>query len=109
MQQFSGGCLCGAVRFADVGPPTRVGICHCQDCRRTSGPAFSFFGIWDRASYQGQGELATFNGRSFCPACGSPVVHLRDAEAEIMVGSLDEAQPNSRPTIKFGRLAASAG
>jgi hypothetical protein len=101
MKQSSGGCLCGAVRFAVVGEPRRVGICHCQDCRRTSGTAFSFFGVWNRASYEGRGELATFNGRSFCPKCGSRVVHLREDEAEIMLGSLDEAPTDFRPSYEI--------
>ena len=101
MQQRSGGCLCGAVRFTVLGEPLRVGMCHCQDCRRTSGSGFSFFGVWERASYEGRGELATFQGRSFCPVCGSRVVLLRQAEAEIMLGTLDEAPTDLIPTYEI--------
>jgi hypothetical protein len=84
-----GGCLCGAVRFSVVGDPLRTGLCHCHDCRRTSGSSFSFFGVWPRSAYEYRGELATYDGRSFCPACGSRVVNLRPDEAEIMVGTFD--------------------
>jgi len=86
-----GGCLCGAVRLSVKGNPIRVGLCHCQDCRRTSGSAYNFFGVWPRLAYEGSGELTTFGGRSFCPNCGSRVASLRDDEAEIMLGSLDIA------------------
>src|SRR5688500_5416855 len=92
-----GGCLCGAVRFTLSGEPLRTGLCHCLDCRRTSGSAFSFFAVWPRSAYEGRGALATYDGRSFCPKCGSRVVHLRDDEAEIMVGALDEAPGDLMP------------
>ncbi|MGE0502077.1 MAG: GFA family protein [Rhizobiaceae bacterium] len=85
----SGGCLCGAVRFVVRGKPLRVGRCHCQDCRRTSGSAFSFFAVWPRSALTGKGRLSSFDGRSFCRKCGSRVVHLREDEAELMVGSFD--------------------
>jgi hypothetical protein len=88
-QTREGGCLCGAVRFSVTGDPLRTGLCHCHDCRRTSGSSFSFFAVWPRSAYQGTGELATHEGRSFCPVCGSRVVHLRSDEAEIMVGAFD--------------------
>jgi len=93
----SGGCLCGAVRFSVKGAPLRVGLCHCQDCRRTSGSAFTFFGVWPRSAYEGAGELGTFEGRSFCSVCGSRVASLRDEEAEIMVGALDLAPSDIIP------------
>jgi hypothetical protein len=85
----AGGCLCGAVRFSVKGDPLRVGPCHCQDCRRVSGSAFTFFGVWPRSAYEGTGELRTFEGRSFCPDCGFRVASLRDDEAELMLGALD--------------------
>ncbi|WP_202326322.1 GFA family protein [Mesorhizobium sp. 113-3-9] len=93
----SGGCLCGAVRFLVKGAPLRVGLCHCQDCRRTSGSAFTFFGVWPRPAYQGAGNLRAFEGRSFCPECGARVASLRGDEAEIMLGTLDSAPSDIIP------------
>lgn len=96
-----GGCLCGAVRFKVRGEPLRVGLCHCTDCRKTSGSPFTMFGIWPRAAYSGEGELGTYEGRSFCPRCGSRVVSLRDDEAEIMAGALDEAPTPIWPSYEL--------
>ncbi len=99
--QRAGGCLCGSVRYTVTGAPSRVGLCHCQDCKRTSGSAYTAFAVWPRAAYEGTGAVGTFNGRSFCPACGSRVVNLRDDEAEIMAGSLDEAPNDLVPSYEL--------
>ena len=96
-----GGCLCGMVRFKILGEPIRVGLCHCADCRKTSGSAFSTFAVWPRGAYEGPGELSVYDGRSFCSNCGSRVVHLRDDEAEIMMGSLDMAPSSLVPQYEL--------
>lgn len=85
----SGGCLCGAVRYMVTREPLRTGLCHCQDCKRTSGSAYTCFAVWPRLAYRGTGALSEFQGRGFCGTCGSRVVSLRDDEAEVMTGSLD--------------------
>lgn len=38
---LEGGCQCGAVRYRLLGPPLGVYACHCKDCQRLSGAAFS--------------------------------------------------------------------
>lgn len=40
MDRFTGGCLCGNVRLVASGPPYRVGLCHCLDCRKHHGALF---------------------------------------------------------------------
>ena len=35
--------------------------------------------------------MKVFAKRSFCPVCGARIAWLRDGEAEIMLGSLDDA------------------
>ena len=34
---LAGGCLCGGVRFRIHRPVRDVWVCHCSQCRRTSG------------------------------------------------------------------------
>jgi hypothetical protein len=96
-----GGCLCGAVRFTVSGQPLRTGLCHCLDCRKTSGSTFSAFAIWPRSAYEATGKLGTHEGRSFCPRCGSRVASLRPDEAEIMIGSFDDAPTDLAPQYEL--------
>ena len=97
----SGGCQGGAVRFSVKGEPLRSGICHCLDCRRASGSAFSFFAIWPRSAFECTGELGTFEGRSFCRRCGSRVANLDAEEAEVMAGALDDAPSGLVPRYEL--------
>lgn len=91
MMVRSGGCLCGNVRYHVSGEPLRSGLCHCADCRRESGSVFTAFAIWPRPAFEYEGDIATFSGRSFCPACGSRLFCLTEDKAEIRLGSLDDA------------------
>ncbi len=93
----TGSCLCGAVAYRVEGEPLRVGLCHCADCRKSSGSAFVFFAVWPRQAFSHSGEVATFAGRSFCPTCGGRIFCLRDDEAEIRVGSLDNLPTDLAP------------
>lgn len=87
-----GGCLCGAIRFRVRGEPLRVGICHCTDCRKTSGSAFVTYAVWPRLAFTtSDGKGTEYAGRSFCGTCGSRLFSLRRDEAEVMVGTLDAA------------------
>ena len=38
--RFTGGCLCGAVRYECSADPFFMGNCHCRDCQRSSGGAY---------------------------------------------------------------------
>ncbi|OWV88455.1 aldehyde-activating protein [Rhizobium sp. N122] len=89
MRIRTGSCLCGAVAYRVEGEPLRVGLCHCADCRKSSGSAFVFFAVWPRPAFSHSGEIATFAGRSFCPVCGSRLFCLQEDAAEIRLGSLD--------------------
>ncbi len=38
---LTGGCQCGAVRFALSAPPAKISICHCRMCQKASGAPFA--------------------------------------------------------------------
>ena len=97
----SGSCLCGAVRYDIRGTPARIGLCHCTDCRKESGSAFATFAIWPRHAFSSSSTVSTYEGRSFCPTCGSRVFTLSDEEAEIRLGSLDMAPSDLEPTYEL--------
>lgn len=92
---LSGGCNCGKVRYQIEGEPVRVGLCHCETCRKQSGSAFSFFGIWSRANVTLSGELGCWRSRAggerFCPTCGSALFTWDENsdEIEVKLGTLD--------------------
>lgn len=97
MKIRTGSCLCGAVAYRVEGEPLRVGLCHCGDCRKSSGSAFVFFAVWPRPAFSHSGKIATFSGRSFCPTCGGRLFCLREDAAEIRLGSLDNPPTDLMP------------
>jgi hypothetical protein len=88
-QLYRGGCLCGQVRLEARGKPYRVGLCHCMDCRKTSGSLFAGFAIFPAEAVTVSGETAEFHGRHFCPRCGSPVFGRSLDEIELRIGAFD--------------------
>lgn len=96
--ELNGGCLCGDVRYRIDGEPIRVGVCHCETCRRTSGAAFLFYAIYPREQVAFlSGETKHFQApsilRHFCPECGAGVFLEKEVGAPAIViyaGSLDD-------------------
>jgi hypothetical protein len=99
MDRFTGGCLCGDVRIVACGPPYRVGVCHCLDCRKHHGAIFHVSAIFPQAAVTIDGETRDYDGRFFCPRCGSSVFARNDDEIEVSVGSLD-APDQCTPTYE---------
>ncbi|WP_322843853.1 GFA family protein [Pseudomonas sp. B33.4] len=107
MNRLTGGCLCGDVRFEVTGQPYRVGICHCLDCRKRHGALFGTSAIFPEDALEVTGETRDYNGRFFCPRCGSPVFTHSADEVEVNVGSLDE--PNQfKPTYELWTIRREA-
>ena len=77
-----GGCLCGAVRYRAVGSPEFVAVCHCKNCQRNSGSAFSVNCAFRKDAVTIQGTLSVYEDkgdtgdvvrRLFCGKCGTPI------------------------------------
>jgi hypothetical protein len=82
MREMTGRCLCGQVRYSATADPAIVVVCHCKDCQKQSGTAFSVEVGVPKSTISIQGQLKTFHGtgdsgqpveRNFCPECGSPI------------------------------------
>ena len=109
---IEGGCLCGAIRYSSLAEPAIVGVCHCGDCRKFSGSAFSFLVAIQKSALQFRGLLKTYNSladsgktisRSFCPECGSSIVEESASHPGLMIinaGTLDHPASQS-PTIEL--------
>lgn len=87
-----GGCHCGAVRYEVAGEPQHVALCHCSDCRKSSGAPMVAWAAFTEDQFKLiEGEPVTFNSsgsamRSFCPKCGSGLYYRN---AEFLPGIVD--------------------
>lgn len=90
MGEVTGGCLCGNVRLKASGRPYRVGICHCLDCRKHHGALFHASAIFPEEAVTIEGETADYDGRHFCPRCGSSLFGRSGDEIEVNIGTFDE-------------------
>lgn len=100
MNQVTGGCLCGLVRYVASGQPYRVGLCHCLDCRKHHGALFHASAIFPESAVTVEGETRDYADRYFCPRCGSSVFGRVADEVEINLGSLD-APDQFQPTYEL--------
>ena len=91
MFHVEGRCVCGQVRFIAFGEPLRVGASDSPDYRTTAGTAFSCIAVWPKFAFECTGAFQTSEGSSYCRTCGARIFSLREAEAEVMVGRLDDA------------------
>jgi hypothetical protein len=103
MARYTGGCLCGAVRYSIDADPIadRQILCHCVDCQKHTGSAFVSGMAFPADSVVVTGEMTTFpkpggNGepmnRRFCTRCGSPIMIDKTGTGRklIMAGTLDD-------------------
>ena len=102
MRDITGGCLCGRVRYSASVEPLFVGVCHCTNCQKQTGTAFSVLVGIPKAAMSIRGGTKTFHGvgdsghavdRNFCPECGSPIFTAAAVLPEIAfikAGTLDD-------------------
>ncbi len=98
--RLSGGCQCGAVRYALLGQPGNPHICHCRMCQKAFGSYFAPLAWVTLDKFEvTRGELAIFKSsdpveRGFCAKCGTPLtIHtLGETRIFVSLGSLDEPE-----------------
>jgi hypothetical protein len=96
MLEFSGGCLCGSVRYRAAGEPLNQRICHCSLCQKAIGAAFNARLLMRIDDVSISGAYATFRSsenleRGFCRHCGTTLFSRRpNVGIGLTVGSLDD-------------------
>lgn len=101
---ITGGCLCGAVRFAFAEPPLATRACWCRDCQYLSSGNASVNAIFATRTFTVSGEVTDYRSRaasgnamcrSFCPRCGTALFARSEDRPDAMVvraGALDDPE-----------------
>jgi hypothetical protein len=82
-------CSCGQLAALCQGEPVRISVCHCLECKRRSGSAFSCNARFRDADVTVEGRAKEYVRTSdagnhvtysFCPDCGTTVHYRIDAQ-----------------------------
>lgn len=105
----TGGCQCGAVRFAVYAQPEKIGLCHCRMCQKAVAGPFAVLAEvpWGEFEWT-RGKPAAFQSssralRDFCAACGTPLSYRKPGGEiiELLTGAFDQPQQVT-PTYATG-------
>ncbi|KAF2104856.1 hypothetical protein NA57DRAFT_51653 [Rhizodiscina lignyota] len=105
----TGQCLCGTVQYMISGEPIYSVVCHCCNCRRSTGTSFVTNTIFLKKDLKWQQskddalrcfeDMHTDSGtklmRHFCQFCGSPIfatTPLWDEIVSVFAGTLNDQQ-----------------
>jgi hypothetical protein len=104
IKPFTGGCLCGAVRYEFTADPVNIAHCFCTDCQKSSGTQMSTNLLVPTesvkvtkgklAQYAKAGDSGKTVTRFFCSACGSTLWSEGEAVPGLRIikaGSLDDS------------------
>ena len=99
MMEITGGCQCGAVRYALARVPDTE-FCHCRMCQRAVGNVFAALSMVSKDELRWtRGEPAFYASssaakRGFCRDCGTPLTFAYDERPriEVTTGSLDDPE-----------------
>lgn len=93
--RFTGGCQCGAVRFACDGLK-RPSICHCRMCQKAFAAPFGAFVVAEEVVWT-RGAPKHFRSsekvrRGFCGDCGTPLTYeyLESAHIDLAICAFDD-------------------
>ena len=80
-------CRCGSLKAECFGEPVLMSVCHCTECKRRTGSAFSAQARFPAENVSVIGEFRIFTRTAdsertltyrFCPSCGSTVAYQID-------------------------------
>ncbi|KFY15299.1 hypothetical protein V492_02093 [Pseudogymnoascus sp. VKM F-4246] len=99
---YTGSCKCSTIKIEMQGEPDMLGLCHCTNCRKSTGSTYSTNAIFDKSKFtiiSGEPKVYEVQGGSgnpafvnFCGNCGSTMwtkSPLRPDIVVIKVGILD--------------------
>jgi hypothetical protein len=101
-EPLTGGCQCGAVRYAISVARPAIYACHCRECQHQSGSAYGLSRPVRRAAVDLTGALAAWERStdsgartccSYCPSCGTRIHHGTVGPSEWLTlkpGTLDD-------------------
>ncbi len=100
--KFTGGCICGAVRYECSADALFMGNCHCRDCQQAGGgandaciglPAVALKISGNIKYHDVKADSGNTLSRGFCPECGARLFSTTSGIpdlAMITAGSLDD-------------------
>ncbi|BEV00268.1 GFA family protein [Novosphingobium olei] len=112
MGEHTGGCLCGAIRYTIAIDPPIQAVCHCKNCQKQAGSAYSMLvGVPQSAIaitgepkvYMDKGDSGASVTRQFCGTCGSPLFSLVESAPGLVfvkAGTLDDTT-GFKPSAQF--------
>lgn len=107
---LTGGCQCGAIRYALNSAPKYPHICHCRMCQKAFGSYFAPLagGVLREDFAVTRGEIAIFRSsdeaeRGFCSNCGTPLTfgYVSSPYIAASLGSLDHPE-QVKPIEQYG-------
>lgn len=103
MAKHTGQCLCGEVSYHFDVDPLMAGVCHCKNCQRQAGSAFSTICGVPKAALEISGEPKLYEDkdtdsgnsvqRYFCGTCGSPIYSGVSSQPDVVFlksGTMDD-------------------
>lgn len=98
----SGGCHCGAVRYEATGAMLHHAICHCTDCRKSSGAPMVGWIAYKAEDFRltngsAREHASSEHGRRyFCTTCGTGLYYVNEAMlpgiVDIQSATLDDPE-----------------
>jgi hypothetical protein len=102
---FTGGCLCGQLRFELHAEPIAMRLCWCRDCQYFAAGNATVNVVFPSESlkilkgelrdYQSQAVSGNRMRRRFCPDCGTPVFSGAESRPHLLIvrnGALDDTE-----------------
>ncbi len=122
-----GGCHCGALRYSLTAPPLMIYNCHCTNCQKITGSAFTLAATVPETTFafvKGAPRRVEWNADSgarryglFCGDCGSRIVNGAEPSGgylSLRAGTFDDTSwiepvgdiwtKSAQPWVKLGAL-----